>query len=298
MTIAELHNKLKEAYSNQNLNIITVTLINLYRDNQFGTLRQIAEMIRESVDMPEDSDSKTFSRMMMLYHPDRGDFHRSEIDRLAGENNYDGLLTYSHILLLGKIEEIASTLSSYEDIDYSPVYEWDINLNDFTIINTRPDQASDEGFVITGEAQQEGCTFYEGIQRRMLGNTSTGFPTYYLEDLDEFELSQSGIRDLDGVQYCVHAVVMDLSENSITDLSLLWDLTQLEELNLSGNCVEDIECLANLRNLKTLNLSHNAVRDISYLLLLPKLEYVDLTGTRVTQSQIDKLEESGVTVVF
>jgi Leucine-rich repeat (LRR) protein len=47
-----------------------------------------------------------------------------------------------------------------------------------------------------------------------------------------------------------------------------------------------------------LNLSHNAVNDVSYLLHLPNLEYVDLTGTRVTQSQINKLEASGVTVVF
>lgn len=299
MTTVELHNKIKEAYSNQNLNKITVTLINLYKSEQFGTLRQIADMIRESVDLPNDSDSKVFARMMMLYHPDRGDFHRITIDNLAEKNDHDGLLSYAHILMLGKIEEIAATLSSYEDIDYSPVYEWDLDLNDFTIINTsnrntqEENEASEPASVLSN-----GCTFYEGIQRRMFGDSSVGFPTWYLEDLDEFELSQSGIKDLDGIQYCRHAVVMDLSENSISDITLLWDLTLLEELNLSGNFVEEIDPLVNLRNLKTLDLSHNAVRDVSYLLHLPKLEYVDLTGTRVTQSQINKLEESGVTVVF
>lgn len=300
MKTSELYSKIKEAYSNQNLNKITVTLINLYRDEQFGTLRQIAEMISESVQIPYESDSKAFSKMMMLYHPDRGDYHRSEIDRLAGQNDHDGLLNYAHILMLGKIEEIASTLSSYEDIDYSPVYEWDLDLNDFTIINTRARNSSDDGYDTVAEVQTSrgGCTFYEGIQRRMLGDTSIGFPPYYLEDLDEFELSQSGIKDLDGVQYCRHAIVMDLSENSISDISLLWDLTMLEDLNLSGNLVEEIDTLVNLRNLKTLDLSHNSVSDVSYLLHLPKLEYVDLTGTRVSQLQINKLEASGVTVVF
>ncbi|HEX2394569.1 MAG TPA: leucine-rich repeat domain-containing protein [Bacteroidales bacterium] len=299
MNTSELHNKIKEAYSNQNLNKITVTLINLYKEQQFGTLRQIAEMISESVEIPYESDSKAFSKMMMLYHPDRGDFHRNEIDRLAQKNDHDGLLNYAHILMLGKIEEIAATLSSYEDIDYSPVYEWDLDLNDFTIINTRANTSAEEVVESSAEINSDtGYTFYEGIQRRMFGDTSIGFPPYYLENLDEFELSQSGIRDLDGIQYCVHAVVMDLSENLISDISLLWDLTQLEELNLSGNFVEEIDPIVNLRNLKTLDLSHNGVRDVSYLLHLPKLEYVDLTGTRVTQSQINKLEASGVTVVF
>ena len=28
-------------------------------------------------------------------------------------------------------------------------------------------------------------------------------PAYYLEDIEDLELSQSGIDDLDGIQYCV-----------------------------------------------------------------------------------------------
>lgn len=299
MHTTELYNKIREAYSNQNLNKISVTLINLYKEQQFGTLKHIAEMISDSVEFPYESDSKAFSKMMMLYHPDRGDFHRNQIDRLGENKDHEGLLNYAHILMLGKIEEIAATLSSYEDIDYSPVYEWDLDLNDFTIINTRANTSSEEANESPAELHSKtGYTFYEGIQRRMFGDTSTGFPPWYLEDLDEFELSQSGIHDLDGIQYCVHAVVMDLSENSISDISLLWNLTQLEDLDLSGNIVEEIDPIVNLRNLRTLNLSHNGIRDVSYLLHLPKLEYVDLTGNRVTQSQINKLEESGVTVVY
>lgn len=296
MTTPELYNKIKEAYSAPNLNKITVTLIRLYKDEQFGTLRQIAEMISESADIEIDADNKHFSRMMMLYHPDRGNFHRNEIEKLAANNDHEGLLGYAHILLLGKIEEIASTLSSSEDIDYSPVYEWDIDLNAFTIIDGQERVHRKAGAGHAG--RPKGYTFYEGMEMRMLGNTCKGFPPYYLEDLDEIELAQSGINDLEGVQYCKHAVVMDLSDNSISDITLLWNLTGLEELNLSGNRIENIETLANLRNLKSLNLSNNNVKDISYLSDLPKLEFVDLCGTKVTGSQIRDLEESGIVVAI
>ena len=294
MTTPELHTKLKEAYSNPNLNKISVTLIGLYKEQQFGTLRQIVDMISDSVDIPQESETKFFPRLMMLYHPDRGDFHRNEIDRLAASNDHDGLLGYAHILLLGRIEEIAATLSSYEDIDYSPVYEWDIDLDDFTIINTRESGESRQEETL--DIPKKGFTFYEGIEMRMYGKTSVGFPAYYLEDLDEFELSQSGISDLEGIQYCIHAVIMDLSDNSISDLTPLWNLTLLEELNLSDNDLEDIGPLANLRNLRSLNLAHNAITDISYLLQLPRLEFVVLTGNRIPESQIVRLEEAGVTV--
>ena len=60
-------------------------------------------------------DNKYFSRLMMLYHPDRGQYHRDRIYTLAEKNNHGALWEYSHILLLEKIEEVAHVLSSYED---------------------------------------------------------------------------------------------------------------------------------------------------------------------------------------
>jgi hypothetical protein len=295
MTTSELHTRLKEAYSNHNLNKITVTLINLYKEQQFGTLRHIAEMISESVEIEIEEQGKFFSRLMMLYHPDRGNFHRNEMDKLAANEDHDGLLGYSHILMLGRIEEIAATLTSFEDIDYSPVYDWDINLDGFTIVNTGEPENS--GQKDGRKRSHKGYTFYDAVKMRMYGKTTVGFPTHYLEDMDEFELSQSGINDLDGVQYCIHAVSMDLSGNDISDISLLWGLLLLEDLNLADNKIEELETLVNLKNLRTLNLSNNVIRDVSYLADLRNLEYVDLTGTRVSSWQIRELEESGITVV-
>jgi len=131
----------------------------------------------------------------------------------------------------------------------------------------------------------------------MFGNTKTSFPTHYLEDLEEIELAQSNMIDLDGIQYCIHTTSMDISGNRITDLSLMWGLKQLEEINLSDNRIEEIETLSNLKNLRTLFLNNNPVRDVSPLMHLSKLEYVELSGCRINQAQIQELEDSGVTVV-
>jgi hypothetical protein len=295
MEISELYNKLKEAYSNQNLTKITVTLINLYKEKQFQTLAQIAEMISETLDIKVDPEIRYFSKLMMLYHPDRGNFHRQEIDKLAASNNYIGLSSYAHILSLGNIEEIAVTLANYDDIDYSPVYEWDINTDDFIIITgdekPRPEKKYNKGKKI------KGVSFYDAVKIRMYGTIQIEFPPHYLEDFEEFELAQSGIDDLDGVQYCIHALSLDLSGNSIEDLSWLWGLKQLQEINLSDNKITDIDTLSNLKNLRTLNLSYNKISDISPLMNLEKLEYLDVSEIKAPPEQIRELEELGVTVV-
>jgi Leucine-rich repeat (LRR) protein len=296
MTTSELYGKLKTAYSTQNLNKITITLINLYQNQQFGTLRQIAEIISESIEINIDPQNKYFSKLMMLYHPDRGDFHRKEIDRLAANDDYKGLLAYSHIIRLDRIEELTTTLTSFEDIDYSPVYEWDFDLDGFNIISDYDAMEIDNKHV--RKSKTIGRSFYDAMKIRMYGNTQVGFPPHYLEDLEELELSQSDINDLDGIQYCIHANSIDLSGNFISDISPLWGLTALKELNLADNKLEEIDTLSNLRNLRTLDLSNNAIKDISSLYGLDKLEYLVLTGSRVTGKQIKALEELGITVIY
>jgi Leucine-rich repeat (LRR) protein len=294
MKVSELYGKLLEAWSNQNLNKITVTLIRLYKSHQYGTLKQIASMISETMDFTIDPEARYFPRLMMLYHPDRGDFHRNEINRLAAANDYDGLLTYSHILLLNRIDEIAVTLTSYEDIDYSPVYEWDINADGFTIVNDQSDYAEEK--TTRRSNTRSHINFYDAVKIRMYGKTRIEFPTWYLENQEEFELSGSDINNLEGIQYCIHVKILDLSGNLIYDICPLWPLTLLEELNLADNRLEDIDTLSHLSNLRIVDLSNNAIRDISPLMELGRLEYVDLSGTKVPAKQITELKELGVTV--
>ncbi len=294
MEVQTLKNNLLESYTTANLNVISVVLLNLYKNQQFGTLQKIADLISDFIQVEIDENGKGFSKLMLLYHPDRGEFHRSEISKLAETEDFDALLNYSHILKLERIEEMASALESLEDIDYSPVYAWDFGDDGFTITSDS-DQKQNTGNLYN--RKNKTVTFYEAVKIRQYGNTKISFPAYYLEDIDEFEFAESDINDLDGIQYCIHAVNVDLSGNRIDDLRLLENLGMIEMLNLSDNRISDIDSLEYLTNLRELNLANNRIRDIEPLFSLENLEFVDLTGNKIPIESVEKLREKGINVV-
>ncbi|MDD3151256.1 MAG: leucine-rich repeat domain-containing protein, partial [Candidatus Gastranaerophilales bacterium] len=245
MEIKELQQILQKAYNIKNLNNISLALINLYKDRKYTTLQKISDIISDFVSVTITDDGKGFSKLMKLYHPDRANYHINEINKLTEQNNFDGLLKYSHILKLEHIEEITSSLNSYEDIDYAPVYDWDVDTEGFSIIyDIQPVE------IIKTRIKTEliGYTFYDAIKIREYGHTDIEYPSFYLEDIEEFELSSSDINDLDGVQFCINAKTIDVSNNRITDLTPLIGLTNLEELNLSDNQIGYIDGLSNLTN--------------------------------------------------
>lgn len=284
---------LLEAYSTGNLNKISLTLLNLYKTQQYHVLQKISEIVSDFVAVTIDDEGKGFSKLIMLYHPDRAGYHIGEINRLAAENNFDRLLEYSHILKLEKIEEIAVALESYEDIDYSPVYDWDMETEGFTIIS---DREPVDTITARTDTDPAGYTFYDAIKIREYGDTDIEYPSFYLGDIEEFELSACDIDDLDGVQFCINARKIDVSDNRITDLTPLTGLSNLEELNLSGNQIGYIDALCTLGKLKNLFLSDNEIEDISPLFGLDGLEYVDISGNNIDNEQIMELSRRGVTI--
>lgn len=295
MEILTLKNNILEAYSAKNLNKISAILLSYYKNQQFGSLQKITDIISEFIPIEIDENGKGFSKLMLLYHPDRGEFHRNEIEKLATNQNFDGLLAYSHILKLERLEEISALIESFEDIDYSPVYTWDFDNEGFTI-KSDSGQKLKNGNLNTRKNKL--VTFYEAVKIRQYGHTKINFPAYYLEDIDEFEMASSDIGDLDGIQYCIHAVNIDLSDNLIDDLRHLENLGLIEMLNLSDNRIENIDPLEYLTNLRELNLANNRIQDISPLLSLENLEFVDLSGNRVSPASIRKLREKGVNVII
>lgn len=296
MTLNELHSRLIEAYSPDNLNRIALTLISFYKNQQYSTLKKIADHISDSISIEIDENGKGFSKFMMLYHPDRAIFHIKAIDQLFAENNYDGLLEYSHILLLTHIEEVAASLENYEEIDYSPVYEWDFNTEGFTIIHDNDSENSSPEHSAKENTSTRFYNFYDAVKVRMFDSTDKEYPSYYLEDIDEFELASSDINDLEGIEFCKHVKILDLSDNHIFDITPLFGLNLLEELNLSDNDITDIDTLSNLENLKAIHLANNNIDDISPIMNLPRIEYADLRGTKVSENQIEELKQLGVIV--
>jgi len=202
------------------------------------------------------------------------------------------LARFEHVFVIQDIEEIAANIESFEDIDYHPEYEWDAKDTGFSYfrdIKRKPRNGK-------RKARSDGYSFYEAMQIRQYGDIDTTFPTYYLEDMDEIELSESEIDDLDGVEYCIHTISLDLSFNRIYDLSPLASLGSLQELNLSNNQIEYIDDISNLQQLKSIDLSNNSIGDILPLLEIETLEYADLSGNRISPDQIKVLRDIGVTV--
>ena len=290
----ELKIRLLEAWSEPNLNKIARNLIRLYQEKQFEKLNVISGMISEWLDIVIEPDGKGFARIISLYHPDRGDYYRNQILAAANIQDAQVLSRFEHIFVIQDIEEIAANIESCDDIDYDPEYAWDVKDKGFSYFQSdkkRPRTKS-------RKASNRGYTFYEAVKIRHYGHTDIEFPTFYMQDMDEIELSESAINDLEGVEYCIHTLVLDLSFNRIADISLLENLDLLQELNLANNQIVDIDALTNMHNLQSVDLSNNSIDDVSPLFEIGKLEYADLSGNKIPPRQITELREMGITVDY
>ncbi|MCG8702452.1 MAG: leucine-rich repeat domain-containing protein [Bacteroidales bacterium] len=293
MDIKTLYNDLIKAFSNENLNIITGKLIMLYKNKNYSKIDEIVEKISDIIPINEEKNAKRFSKLIMLYHPDKGEQVRREINDLYQQNNYDQLHKYAHILLIGDIDKVIVDELD-DDIDYHPEFGWDlVDTNGFTYRNFDDDNEQEFDNVIIDYER----SFFNLIKIREYGRVDIELPSYYLENFEEFELAYSGLETLDGVEYCIHARTLDVSNNSLTELGNLWYLKDLEELYLGNNEIGYIDALSNLSKLKVLDLSGNVVDDISPLLKLVNLEHVNLIGNPVSEHQVDLLEAKGITVI-
>jgi hypothetical protein len=292
MTQQELYHKLEAAYSDANLNRITGKLIELYKNRNLGTIREIVNKISDYIAIDEENDARCFSKLVILYHPDKGESHRNAIKKHFTENDYENLHKYAHILLLHDIDNVKVTAVD-EDIDYHPEYGWDDIQYDGSGYFDPFASSDDQVYASVFEG-----TFYDAVKLRVYGNLNQEFPSYYLEDLEEIELASSNILYLDGVEYCKQVIVLDLSDNEISDISDLWDLYKIEKLYLSNNQLCYIDGISNLFSLRDLDISGNQVDDISPLFELDHLEYVNLIGNTVPENQIEKLKSKGVIVMY
>lgn len=294
MKLKELYTNILEAYSDENLNIITGKLIELYKCKNFGEIRELANKISEYISINEEKDAKCFSKLVILYHPDKGESSRAAIKKHYKENDSENLTKFSHILLLNDIENIRVKVVD-EDIDYRPEYVWDdIQNGGYQFYETNLDKSINEEDLNTTASEK---SFYNAIKLREYGNLNIEFPPYYLEDIEDFELAYYGIESLEGVEYCKQVVTMDLSNNEITDISELWNLNKLEELYLANNQIGYIDAVGTLLKLRLIDLSGNQIDDISPLLELDNLEYVNLVGNNIPQSDINKLKGKGIIVI-
>lgn len=285
------YQKLLEAYSEQNLTELTSKIIHLYKTGNKSVLTQITRIVSDFVKIEDGNISKIFAQLIMLVHPDKSSMILSKINEIILEEHFSSLRPYLFILELDNFEEIINKFSIEDEIILEEDEVLEDEEDEFQYFDDEDDLSFDYD-------EPEVFDFYHAVKKKIYGNKDVNFPPYYLEDYEEMEMSDSGITDLSGVEYCKYVKKLYLNNNEITDVSDILNLENIEELYLSKNQIGFIDSLESLENLKILDLSFNDLDDISPILELHELEFVNLLGTHVPQKQIDQLKENEIIVIF
>jgi hypothetical protein len=103
-----------------------------------------------------------------------------------------------------------------------------------------------------------------------------------LAGISQIQANNRGIGNLDGLQYCVSLVRLDIHGNAVTDLGPLAGLTRLTDVDASGNDISNLQPLAGLGSLMNLILDDNAIHDIGPLQALDRLNVLHLNGNQIT----------------
>jgi len=291
-----LYTRLKKAYGDANLNRITAALLHLYRSRDHTRLREVVRRISDVVALDDSSLSKCFTQLVVLYHPDKGETYRREIETLHAAGKDRQLRRFSHILLLDDIDMHTLPGPPSDTPDFTAEYAYESPDDLFDTSPLADNEAFEDAQFPPGDEEYDN-TFFHALKLRLFGTLAVELPTYYLRDLDEVETADCGLTSLDGIQHCVYATVVDISGNMITDLAELEHLDRMTELYASGNQIGYIDPLRALKRLRIVDLSLNTIDDISALLDLEHLEFVNLTGNTVPAKQIARLKSSGCTVL-
>jgi len=299
----KLYNKLIKAYSDKNLNALTAGIINIYRSGEYDKIREITRLVSEYVDVYDDKVHKCFSKLIMTYHPDKSAAYLKDIEQIMKSAQPGRINNYAHILLLQDLDKIVVP-EHFEDIDYHPEYRWDPETRrprtKFTndpagwIYDDEDYSAYEYETYFNSESQK---SFFSALKIRLYGTEEVDLPFYYLEEMEDIDLSGFEIEILDGIEHCKYVRNLDLSANKISDISEIVNLVNIEELYLQNNQIGLIDVLYNLRKLRMLDISANEIDDISPLFGLPKLEYVNIMNNPIPKSQINTLRNNDILVI-
>lgn len=294
MQIRELYEALVKAYSAESLNEISSGIISLYRGKEMGKLRKIHAAVYNGSQGPEEKESKIFTKIITLYHPDRQEQIYKELSELLSAGDLEGMKKYEHILEVQQMDMNSSGSSMGGDVDFEYGDIWDFAAEGYSYID---DEAREEGPYDAYEEMIMDHGFFSAVKRKIYGHLHVDFPVNLLADMEIIEMAEYEIENLDGVEYCTYARIIDLSDNNLTEVTQLAQLMRLEEIFLQNNHVSYIDGLNELPFLRILDLSHNDVDDLSPLFEVESLEFLNIIGNRVPDWQLEKLTEMGVIVV-
>lgn len=299
--IKELYGKLISEYTKDKLQQLSVQIIDAYKNGKKEIIDRFAKRIMINPADYINKSNRLFMKIIVFYHPDKYNSIINNLNRYYKENNLTELQKYARYIALPEYYTDRETSDRYE-FEYKEEYGYgredfrdsqqEYRWNDFH------DFEDDNAYQQDDRPIEYG--FIEVVKYMMYGNRDIDFLAKDLYCLEgELDLSYSDIEDLDGAEYCVNVVSMDLSGNSISNIYPLKSLPYLSSLYLSHNEIYDIGPIAELTPLKALDLSYNEIENIESLLELPDLEYVNLIGNKIIGNKVlETLRERNVIVIY
>ncbi len=293
-----LYDKLLEHWTGENLHAISSRIIQLQREKRYDGIRYLSRIAGVEEDSSDNKESRLFSALIMLYHPDKLSQHLKAIEYHYFQKDTEKLNEYTHIFrMLREYQNdfpvsISETLSRFEE-----EYGYDLGGDGYGIFDDPIQEDPEEYDPWADSYDPEDNSFFAAVKRKFFGDRIIEFYGAMLEDLEEVEMADYEINDLDGIEWCRFAINVDLSRNKISDLSPLASLNYIEELYLSENEIGYLDHLSDMSRLRILDISYNEIDDLSPLFGLPNLSYLNVMGNRIPGYQLETLREMGVLII-
>ncbi len=296
MPAENLHTRLKKAFTEENLNKITSRVIAAYRQKNFAYIRALDKSINSGSRIKDDRIHKVFAGIILKYHPDRLNHYLAAIKNTRDVKQLD---QFRHIFtaLENLDQAVGEEIQPEPEVTFVAEEEYGLDQSDFEYLieqdeNFEPDIYEESAFSCAHD-------FITMLTINEYGHNRFEIPRRELEGLTGMlDMSNQGIEDLNGIEFCINLTGLDLSDNELVDITDLGQLTSLEELYLSGNSIMSIDSIMLLDKLKKLDLSFNNLDDIGPLVGLSSLDFVNLIGNPVPAEQIAKLRKQGVLVII
>jgi len=300
MNSQNLYDKLRQTYTESNLNKITSHIIKLYRNEHSQNILKLGILLKDFIDFDISKANRLFNHLMMLYHPDKLNYYLAMIDKYQNQKDQEKLSQFSHIFIVQKALKIIPVDHNF---DYSELYSSEIRYGldeeDFDTVSYFDFSNNESEIENDNNSNNDFIDFITAMQRREKINLNINSLDFYLEQFEgELDLSNSNLYELSGIEHCKNISSLDLSHNIIIDISNIRELVFLKSIYLSSNNISDISALAEINTLEYIDLSFNDITNLEPLSGLSNVKYLNIIGNEIPQQQIKEFPKDGVIFIY
>ncbi|PAD29561.1 stalk domain-containing protein [Paenibacillus sp. 7523-1] len=143
-----------------------------------------------------------------------------------------------------------------------------------------PEQASMEQASLEVSFQDE--QLEQAIKQILKKDENAAIMQKDMQSLTLVDLSNRGIKSIQGLQYASNVKYLDLSNNKIEDIMPLKPLTKIRELDIADNQVASIQDLSTMTDLEMLIVNRNQISSIDVIKQLGRLHTFEANDNQIS----------------